>query len=77
MILPGINHELKTSVAQPYFVALKPLKYRAVKSSVIKRSIVLEHQKTSVSLEDVFWSALKHIAEERREIVAAGREYLR
>jgi predicted DNA-binding ribbon-helix-helix protein len=66
----GINHELQISVAQPYYVALKPLKYRAVESSVIKRSIVLEHQKTSVSLEDVFWNALKHIAEERRETLS-------
>jgi predicted DNA-binding ribbon-helix-helix protein len=37
---------------------------------VIKRSIILEHQKTSVSLEDVFWNALKHIAEERRETLS-------
>ena len=38
-----------------------------VKSLIIKRSIVLEHQRTSVSLEDAFWSALRQIAAERRE----------
>jgi predicted DNA-binding ribbon-helix-helix protein len=69
-MLPVINHELKPSIAQPYYLALKPLKYRAVKSSVIKHSIVLEHQKTSISLEDVFWDALRRIAEERRETLS-------
>jgi predicted DNA-binding ribbon-helix-helix protein len=34
----------------------------AVKSPVIKRSIVVAGHKTSVSLEDEFWSALKEIA---------------
>jgi predicted DNA-binding ribbon-helix-helix protein len=33
-----------------------------MKSSVIKRSIVLAGHKTSVSLEDAFWMALKKIA---------------
>jgi len=36
-------------------------------SLVIKRSIVIDGHKTSVSLEDVFWNALKDIAHERRE----------
>jgi predicted DNA-binding ribbon-helix-helix protein len=40
-----------------------------VKSLIIKRSILLEHQRTSVSLEDGFWDALRHIAAERRETV--------
>lgn len=31
-------------------------------SSVVKRSVILEGHKTSVSLEDVFWSELKVIA---------------
>jgi len=34
----------------------------AVKSSVIKRSVVVSGRKTSVSLEDAFWKALKEIA---------------
>lgn len=36
-----------------------------MKSPVIKRSIVIAGHKTSVSLEDAFWDALKHIASER------------
>ena len=33
-----------------------------MKSSVIKRSIVIDGHKTSVSLEDAFWKGLKEIA---------------
>jgi predicted DNA-binding ribbon-helix-helix protein len=33
-----------------------------MKSPVIKRSIVIAGHKTSVSLEDAFWGALKEIA---------------
>ena len=36
-----------------------------MKSAVIKRSIVIAGHKTSVSLEDAFWSALKEIASNR------------
>ena len=36
-----------------------------MKSPVVKRSIVIAGHKTSVSLEDAFWSALKQIAVER------------
>jgi predicted DNA-binding ribbon-helix-helix protein len=46
-----------------------------MKSPVIKRSIVIAGHKTSVSLEDAFWKALKEIAASRgmtlSEIVAA------
>jgi len=35
-------------------------------SPVIKRSIVIAGQKTSVSLEDAFWAALKEIAASRQ-----------
>ena len=35
---------------------------RAMKSPVVKRSIVIAGHKTSVSLEDAFWRALKEIA---------------
>lgn len=41
-----------------------------MKSHVVKRSIVVEGHKTSVSLEDEFWSALKEIAAERRETLS-------
>jgi predicted DNA-binding ribbon-helix-helix protein len=41
------------------------LRGEAVKSSVLKRSIVIAGHKTSVSLEDAFWDSLKEIAVER------------
>lgn len=37
-----------------------------MKSLVIKRSIVLEGHKTSVSLEDAFWTELKAFARKQR-----------
>lgn len=37
-----------------------------MKSSVIKRSIVIDGHKTSVSLEDAFWNDLKNIAHAER-----------
>ena len=37
-----------------------------MKSTVVKRSIVLAGHKTSVSLEDAFWRGLKDIATNRR-----------
>lgn len=46
-----------------------------MKSPVIKRSIVIAGHKTSVSLEDAFWSGLKDIAVSRQttlsELVAS------
>jgi predicted DNA-binding ribbon-helix-helix protein len=46
-----------------------------MKSPVVKRSIVIAGHKTSVSLEDAFWSGLKDIAGTRNmtlsELVAA------
>jgi predicted DNA-binding ribbon-helix-helix protein len=36
-----------------------------MKSPVVKRSIVIGGHKTSVSLEDAFWNALKEIAASR------------
>jgi predicted DNA-binding ribbon-helix-helix protein len=37
-----------------------------MKSSVIKRSIVIGGHKTSISLEDPFWNNLKDIAQAKR-----------
>jgi predicted DNA-binding ribbon-helix-helix protein len=37
-----------------------------MKSPIVKRSVVLAGHKTSVSLEDAFWRALKAIATTRR-----------
>jgi predicted DNA-binding ribbon-helix-helix protein len=34
-----------------------------MKSQVIKRSVVIDGHKTSISLEDAFWSSLKAIAQ--------------
>jgi predicted DNA-binding ribbon-helix-helix protein len=46
-----------------------------MKSPVVKRSIVITGHKTSVSLEDAFWSGLKDIASSRdmtlSEVVAS------
>jgi predicted DNA-binding ribbon-helix-helix protein len=39
-------------------------------SPVIKRSIVIAGHKTSVSIEDAFWTALKEIAQARQQSVA-------
>ena len=41
------------------------LRMKAVRSAVVKRSIVIAGHKTSVSLEDEFWESLKEIAGER------------
>ena len=47
---------------------------KSMKSPVVKRSIVIAGHKTSVSLEDDFWDALKEIAAGRKatlsEVVA-------
>jgi len=37
-----------------------------MKSSIIKRSIVIDGHTTSVSLEDAFWNGLKDIAQTER-----------
>jgi predicted DNA-binding ribbon-helix-helix protein len=46
-----------------------------VSGRVVKRSIVIDGHRTSVSLEDEFWAAMKAIAAQRRmtlaELVAA------
>lgn len=62
-------------LAEPAFANLAP-----ASPDIVKRSIVVAGHKTSVSLEDAFWHALKDIARERgqslRSLVAeidAGR----
>jgi predicted DNA-binding ribbon-helix-helix protein len=42
-----------------------------MKSLVVKRSIVIDGHKTSVSLEDAFWQCLRKIADERKETVSS------
>ena len=53
-----------------------------MKSPIVKRSIVIAGHKTSVSVEDAFWTALKDIAASRGTTVAelvatidAGRQH--
>jgi predicted DNA-binding ribbon-helix-helix protein len=41
-----------------------------VKSTILKRSIVVTGHKTSVSLEDAFWNDLKRIASQRKETLS-------
>jgi predicted DNA-binding ribbon-helix-helix protein len=41
-----------------------------MKSPVVKRSIVIGGHKTSVSLEDAFWTELKEIAHSQRATVS-------
>jgi predicted DNA-binding ribbon-helix-helix protein len=41
-----------------------------MKSSILKRSIVIGGHKTSVSLEDAFWTELKEIAHGQRATVS-------
>ena len=41
-----------------------------MKSTVVKRSIVLAGHKTSVSLEDAFWEGLKDIAKTKRKTLS-------
>ena len=42
-----------------------------MKSLVIKRSIVIAGHKTSVSLEDAFWSELKDLAEQKDQTLSS------
>ena len=42
-----------------------------MKSSVVKRSIVISGRRTAVSCEDEFWDALREIARGRGETVSA------
>ena len=41
-----------------------------MKSPVIKRSVIFDSHKTSVSLEDDFWKGLREIAEGRNETLS-------
>jgi predicted DNA-binding ribbon-helix-helix protein len=41
-----------------------------MKSSIVKRSIVVDGHKTSVSLEDQFWDSLREIAKKQGETLS-------
>jgi predicted DNA-binding ribbon-helix-helix protein len=51
--------------AKGYAVETRTIGGVFMKSAVVKRSVVVAGHKTSVSLEDAFWNALKGIAHER------------
>lgn len=42
-----------------------------MRSAIIKRSIVVDGHKTSISLEDAFWRGLKDICEQRGMTLSA------
>ena len=42
-----------------------------MKSSVVKRSVVIDGHKTSISLEDLFWTDLKTIAHAQQMTLSA------
>jgi predicted DNA-binding ribbon-helix-helix protein len=41
-----------------------------MQTEILKRSIVIAHHKTSVSLEDQFWNGLKEIADARHQTLS-------
>jgi predicted DNA-binding ribbon-helix-helix protein len=41
-----------------------------MKSSIVKRSVVVGGQRTSISLEDPFWSSIREIAHLQRKTVS-------
>ena len=61
---------MPTAAVSNYSIAVPNLRYEnkggcgdaLMKSSVVKRSIIIDGHKTSVSLEDAFWGHLKDIA---------------
>ena len=53
------------AIAKGYAVHTRTIGGIFMKSTVVKRSIVVAGHKTSVSLEDAFWNGLKEIARER------------
>lgn len=47
------------------------MEIRTMNSGITKRSVLITGRKTSISLEDMFWHALKDIAAEQRTSAAA------
>ena len=55
--MPRHNYDIKAAASHSgVFVGA------AMKSSIVKRSVALHGRRTSVSLEDAFWKALREIA---------------
>jgi predicted DNA-binding ribbon-helix-helix protein len=53
-----------------FILTLSGYRGRSMTSTVLKRSTVIANHKTSVSLEDQFWSGLKEIALARHETIS-------
>jgi predicted DNA-binding ribbon-helix-helix protein len=66
--LPTVRHNFVAKT--PHTDSGRLTRVTNMKSSVIKRSIVVDGHKTSVSLEDAFWTGLKAIASERQETLS-------
>jgi predicted DNA-binding ribbon-helix-helix protein len=72
-----LTMDVKVLLGSHLYVALKPQNAlregdgaMKAKSLVIKRSIVIDGHKTSVSLEDEFWKALRDIAHRRQHTLS-------
>ena len=64
--LPNIGSWARMRAASKgYAVGTRTIGGVFMKSTVVKRSIVVAGHKTSVSLEDAFWNGLKEIVRER------------
>lgn len=63
---PGdVRSSVSESVVVQDLLAGGPAGARQLSPDIVKRSVVVAGHKTSVSLEDAFWHALKDIARER------------
>ena len=65
MIFATLQNSFYSATVQGDFFVRYNKGVLIMKSSVVKRSIIVAGHKTSVSLEDAFWKKLKEIAGER------------
>ena len=63
--------KMTKAVSSPATTASNNGTHHAVNSSVVKRSIIRDGHKSSVSLEDQFWDALREIADSEHMTVSA------
>ena len=63
--------KMTKAVSSPATPASNNGTHQAVNSSVVKRSIIRDGHKSSVSLEDQFWDALREIADSEHMTVSA------
>src|SRR5215467_11147484 len=60
----GTKRGFSSSWLGTWNLELNPDGGQAMKSPIIKHSVVVDGHKTSVSLEDQFWDSLKEVADE-------------